>query len=163
MPNQNISHYVQADTGPSYWGPGDRYTFLVTGEQSGGAYFVMEAIIPPGGGPPPHVHHREEESFYVLEGEIEIRLGERVISARTGDFVHVPRETVHCFHNTGKSMARMLLTFSPAGLEKFFEETLEPVLDRSSPCPANTEKVVARYVAAATKHGLEFVTPGGTA
>jgi hypothetical protein len=54
-------------------------------------------------------------------------------------------------------MARMLLTFSPAGLEKFFEETLEPVLDRSAPCPNNTEQVVARYIAAAPKHGLGFV------
>src|SRR5258708_10466063 len=40
-------------TGPAYWGPGDHYTFLVTGEESGGAYFVMEALVPAGGGPPP--------------------------------------------------------------------------------------------------------------
>ena len=38
-----------AGTGPMYWGPGDLYTFLVTGEESGGAYFAMEALVPPGG------------------------------------------------------------------------------------------------------------------
>jgi len=154
---QNLVHYVQADRGPSFWGPGDRYTFLVTGAQSGGAYFIMEAIVPPGGGPPPHIHHREEECFYVLEGQLEIMVGDRVIQASTGDFVHTPRETVHCFRNVGTGMARTLLIFSPAGLEGFFQESLEPVLDRSAPQPANMEHVVARYRAVAPKYGLEFM------
>jgi hypothetical protein len=39
-------------TGPAYWGPGDHYTFLVTGEESGGAYFAMEALVPPGAARP---------------------------------------------------------------------------------------------------------------
>ena len=29
------------DTGPAFWGPGDRYTFLVTGEESGGAVLKL--------------------------------------------------------------------------------------------------------------------------
>ncbi len=153
---QNVMHFVQADKGPSFWGPGDRYTFLVTGAQSGGAYFIMEAIVPPGGGPPPHIHHREEESFYVLDGELDIRMGDRVIKASTGDFVHTPRETVHCFKNVGSGMARLLLIFSPAGLEGFFEESLEPVVDRTVAQPANIDQVVARYRAVAPRYGLEF-------
>ncbi len=72
-----MAFHLPADTGPSYWGPGDRYTFLVTGAQTNGAYFIMEAIVPPGGGPPPHIHHREEESFYLLEGTLDITLGEK--------------------------------------------------------------------------------------
>jgi hypothetical protein len=65
MTNQNVAFHLLADTGLSYWGPGDRYTFLFTGTQTNGAYFIMEAIIPPGGGPPLHIHHCEEESFYL--------------------------------------------------------------------------------------------------
>ena len=52
--NQNPVKYVPAGTGPMYWGPGDKVTFLVTGAQSGGACFILEAMAPPGGGPPPH-------------------------------------------------------------------------------------------------------------
>ena len=89
------------DTGLAYWGPGDRYTFLVTGEESGGAYFAMEALVPPGGGPPPHIHTREDETFYLIEGQVEFLLGDRRITAGPGDFVNVPRGTVHCFHNAG--------------------------------------------------------------
>jgi quercetin dioxygenase-like cupin family protein len=155
--NQNLPLYVPADSGPSFWGPGDRYTFLVTGAQSNGAYFVMEAIVPPEGGPPPHIHHREQESFYVLEGTLEIRMGEKVVQATTGDFVHIPCGTVHAFRNTGSRVARVLLIFSPGGMERFFEETLEPVEDRSADPPQNMETVVARYVEAAPRHGLEFV------
>lgn len=66
MSDQNPVKYVPAGTGPLYWGPGDRVTFLVTGAQSGGACFIIEVTVPPGGGPPPHIHHFEEESFYLL-------------------------------------------------------------------------------------------------
>jgi mannose-6-phosphate isomerase-like protein (cupin superfamily) len=157
MAQQNIARYVPADSGPSFWGPGDRYTFLVTGAQSDGAYFIMEAIVPPEGGPPPHIHHREQESFYVLDGTLDIQMGDRTVRASTGDFVHIPCGTIHCFRNTGASSARLLLIFSPGGMERFFEETLEQVADRSAPQPDNMDEVVARYVEAAPRHGLQFV------
>jgi quercetin dioxygenase-like cupin family protein len=157
MTNQNTAFHLQADTGPSYWGPGDRYTFLVTGAQSNGSLFIMEAIIPPGGGPPLHIHHREEESFYLLDGTLEITLGEKKVKATTGDFVQIPRGTVHAFRNTGSTTARMLLLFSPAGMEKYFAEVLEPVQNRSAAIPPVTDALIARMVGAATKHGTEFV------
>ena len=68
--------------GATYWGPGDKYRFLVTGEETGGAYFAMEALVPPGGGPPPHVHRNEDETFYVLEGRVEFRLGDERVTGR---------------------------------------------------------------------------------
>jgi quercetin dioxygenase-like cupin family protein len=144
-------------TGPAYWGPGDRYTFLVTGEESGGAYFAMEAYVPPGGGPPPHIHTREDETFYVLEGQLEFLLGEETIVAGVGDFVSVPRGTVHCFHNPGTETARLLLTFTPAGIEGFFKETLDPAPTDSEDVPDNLDEVAARYVEAAPRYGMEFV------
>jgi quercetin dioxygenase-like cupin family protein len=62
----------------------------------------MEALVPPGGGPPPHTHSGEDETFYLLEGEIEFLLGEARITAGPGDFVNVPRGTVHCFRNPAR-------------------------------------------------------------
>jgi quercetin dioxygenase-like cupin family protein len=148
----------RAETGDVYWGPGDSYRFLVTGEESDGAYFAMEALVPPGGGPPPHIHRNEDETFYVLEGEMTFRLGDTSVSAGAGDFVNIPRGTVHCFKNKGTGTARMILTFTPAGIEKFFEETLEPAVDpKLAPPSDNHEAVAARYVAAAPRYGLEFI------
>jgi quercetin dioxygenase-like cupin family protein len=146
-------------TGRAFWGPGDHYTFLVTGEETGGSYFTMEALVPPGGGPPPHVHTREDETFYLLEGRVEFLLGEETTVAGPGDFVNVPRGTVHRFQNTGTETARLVLTFTPAGIERWFEETLEraPNDVEVDDVPDNVEEVAARYVEAAPRYGLEFV------
>ena len=146
-----------AGTGATYVGPGDLYRFLVTGAETGGAYFAMEAIVPPGGGPPPHIHRREDETFYVVEGECSILLGEESVTAGVGDFVNVPRGTVHRFHNQGTEAMRMIVTFTPAGIETFFEETLEPRLDPTAAIPDNLDAVAARFDAAAPRYGIEFL------
>ena len=156
MSDENNPRFVAADTGPAFWGPGDRYTFLVTGAQSDGAYFILEAFVPPGGGPPPHIHHREHESFYLLEGTVCLTVAGETIRASKGDFAHIPRGTVHTFRNEGETVARMLVVFSPAGMEKYMEEVFEPVGHRSDAPPPVTEALIARMVAAAEKHGVEF-------
>ena len=151
------AYHVPAGEGPSFWGPGDRYTFLATGDQTAGAYFLMEAIVPPGGGPPPHIHRREAESYYILEGTLDVTLGDRRFQAGPGDFVHTPIGTAHAFHNSGRTTARMLVFCAPTGLEKFFEVTLERANDRRTPTTKNMEAVVARYLEAAPRFGIEFV------
>jgi oxalate decarboxylase/phosphoglucose isomerase-like protein (cupin superfamily) len=35
--------------------------------------------------------------------------------------VFVPRGTPHCFKNTGHDPARILVVFTPAGMERFFD------------------------------------------
>ena len=81
--------------------------------------------------------------------------------AGPGDFVNVPRGIVHCFRNTGTGTARMVLTFTPAGIEHWFAETLERAPNDVTPAdvPDNVEEVAARYVEAAPRYGLEFVWP----
>lgn len=142
--------------GTSYWGPGDLYTFLVTGEESGGAYFSMLAVVPPGGGPPLHTHANEDETFYVLEGTPTFRLGDETVVAGPGDFVNVPRGVQHNFHNASDAPLRMILTFTPSGIERFFEETLERAFDLTQDCPANVAEVSARYAEAGPRYGMEF-------
>jgi quercetin dioxygenase-like cupin family protein len=145
-----------SESGTSYWGPGDLYTFLVTGEESGGAYFAMEALVPTGGGPPWHIHTRENETFYVLDGVCTFYLDDETIEAGPGDFVNIPIGAKHHFHNHGSEPARMILTFTPSGIEKFFEETLDVAADPSQPAPDNIEEVSARYAEAAPRYGMEF-------
>jgi quercetin dioxygenase-like cupin family protein len=143
-------------TGASYWGPGDLYTFLVTGEESGGAYFSMLAVVPPNGGPPLHIHRHEDETFYVLQGTPTFWLGDDRIVAGPGDFVNVPKGVRHCFRNLSDQPVEMILTFTPSGIEHFFEETLERAYDLTQACPDNLAEVGARYAAAAPRYGLEF-------
>jgi quercetin dioxygenase-like cupin family protein len=133
---------------------GDRYTYKATGEQTGGAYGLVETAVPPGSsGPPPHVHPGEEEAFYVLEGEVTILLGDRELAASTGFFMLVPRGTVHTFSNRSDREARLLVIISPAGFEQAFAEMAE--VAPSAQEPPDME----RLMAIARKYNLEIVGP----
>ena len=123
-------------------GAGDAYRFLITGPESNGKYFVMEAEVPPGAGPPPHVQTREEEAFYVLAGEVVFRAGGQRQVGRPGTFLHVPRGVPHHFKNESSDPARLLIWFSPAGIETMME--------RMAADPDN-------YVAIGKEYGVEFV------
>jgi len=67
--------HVSAATGRALWGPGNRYTFLITGAEAEGAYLVLKATVTPGG-PPPHIHHREAKALYLLEGTLTAMVGD---------------------------------------------------------------------------------------
>jgi mannose-6-phosphate isomerase-like protein (cupin superfamily) len=97
--------------GRSIWLLGDLYTFKVTGE----ALSVTELTAFPQNGPPPHIHQREDESFWVLDGEFSVLLGERTLTARQGAFVHVPKGTLHTYKNTGSTPGRIekLIALAP--------------------------------------------------
>ena len=151
--------YVPAETGPAYWGPGDQITFLITGEETGGAFFMAEVLVPPGGGPPPHIHRREEETFYVQQGTLTIQVGGETLLASPGDFVYLPRGIVHCFKNTGSVDAKFLMVVTPAGLENFFEEAFYPAEHCSAGPPKINEAMLNRLLTAAARHGLEFAPP----
>jgi quercetin dioxygenase-like cupin family protein len=154
----NQVKYVPAGTGAAYQSPIDRITFLITGEQTGGAFFMAEVSVPPGGGNRPHIHHREEESFYLQQGTLTIQVGGKTLNASPGDFVCLPRGVAHCFQNSGNVDAKFLLVVAPAGLEKFFEEAFYPVADCPD-APPMTEAFLGRVLVAASRCGLEFTPP----
>jgi quercetin dioxygenase-like cupin family protein len=108
--------------GDTIEGPvGGPLTFKVRGDQTGGALTALENVIPPGEGPPLHTHAAEDESWYVLEGELQFRIGDELSRAPAGSFVFVPRGTPHAFRNVGDEPARILVLFTPSGMETFFE------------------------------------------
>ena len=123
---------VRAGDGRSLWVVGDTYTFKATGDSTGGALALLEASIPPGSGPPPHVHADEDEAFYVLSGALQVAAGEQILEARAGDFVFVPRGTLHSFKNLDVQAARALILSVPAGLDRFFEDRLACPSGRAS-------------------------------
>ena len=62
--------------------------------------------MPQGSGPPiPHIHPIDEW-FYVIEGELTLKLGEQTIAGRAGNFLWIPRGTVHLFTVTSRSAGR---------------------------------------------------------
>src|SRR5580704_2824360 len=111
MSNRDGSGIVQArfgELGRSWWGPGDMYTFLVTGEESGGLMFALDCLVGAGGGPPMHRHLAEDELFTITEGSIKFSANGDTRSLSTGDSIFVPRGTAHAYTNDGTEAARMI-------------------------------------------------------
>jgi mannose-6-phosphate isomerase-like protein (cupin superfamily) len=147
---------VAAGDGERLWIVGDTMTLKATGESAGGSLVLLENLTAPGGGPPPHVHTREDEFFYVLDGTFEIRIGDELHALGPGGFAYVPRGTVHNFRNTAVTPSRILVGFTPSGIEQFFRESGRPAID-DGPAPALDDEEVARTRVAAPRYGLEAV------
>jgi quercetin dioxygenase-like cupin family protein len=151
--------YVPAGTGRSYKSPVDQVTFLLTGEQTGGAFFMLEAIVPSGCGNPPHIHDREEETFYVQQGTLTVHVGDKTLNASAGDVVKLPRGLVHHFQNNGNVDVKALVVIEPAGFEKFFEEAFYPAADWPDALPPMSDEFMGKALTAAAKCRLRFLPP----
>lgn len=134
---------------------GDVYRFVTTGDETGGRYTVLEATVPPGGGPPPHIHRREEETFYILEGEITFQIGDEKSVCGPGTFVHVPIGNLHGFKNESNQPAKMLITFTPSGLEGMFLENGKELSADESPATTSPEEI-EQLLASSVKYGIEY-------
>jgi quercetin dioxygenase-like cupin family protein len=77
---------------------------------------MMEELLPKDSGPGPHKHTWSDETFYMLDGEITFLIGDEIKTARTGDFLMVPRNTRHAFRVDSET-ARFLNGYTPASLE----------------------------------------------
>jgi len=120
--------------GETIEGPvGGPVTFKVRGAQTGGSLTAFENVIAPGQGPPLHTHAWEDEAWYVVEGQLRFILGTDIAPAPAGSFVFVPRGTPHCFQNTGSEPARILVMFTPAGMETFFDRFASLPIDEVGP------------------------------
>jgi len=112
-----------------------------------GSAFVVAEWRDPGGSPdpprliaPPHVHHRDDEAWYVLEGALRFRLGEREVTAAAGSAVAAPRGTPHTYWNPAPEPARYLLVMTRAIFQLI--EDLHALPERT---PEGVRAVFARY------------------
>ena len=97
-------------------------THKLTSEQTGGAFYVCEAVFGPESGSPLHIHHYEDEVIYVLEGAIDIRMDHETLHAPAGGIVHLPKKIPHALQNPLNTPLRIMVHTIPGGLENYFNE-----------------------------------------
>ena len=133
---------------------GDTYRIVLSGAQTNGAFAVIDMLVPPNGGPGPHAHPAFHESFYVLDGEIEVKSEAGTYTAKKGATVEIPTGgIVHGFKNKTDTLAHLLCTVVPAGLDDFFLAIGKPVnagefLPPSAPSPEEVtqmEEIAKKY------------------
>jgi quercetin dioxygenase-like cupin family protein len=144
---------------------GDFYTFKATGRDTDDNYSIIEITVPPESGPPLHIHKNEDEGVYVLEGLFSIRNENNIIKGTKGTYAFLRRLLPHTYRNIGDVAGKLLITITPPGFEKFFEEagiavTRKDVASLSVPStPVDIEEKVLRMW---KKYDVEVILPNPT-
>jgi quercetin dioxygenase-like cupin family protein len=150
--NSPVRIVLSPDEGQTVWLRKLGIRFMIGGEETGDNFALVEHPIGPRAlAAPMHTHRYEDEYTYVLEGEIGVQIGKKVLVARPGDLVFKPRGVPHAFWNAADELARALEIISPAGFERYFAE-LAPLFP-----PANEGLLDEEAIGAVReKYGLEM-------
>ncbi len=125
-----------------------------------GKYCLVEALVPPGAGAPPNHHAGETEAFFILDGQVAFRVGEREFVAGAGDHVPVPDGAVHAFQVIGDVPARMLILNAPGNMhDAFFTGLGEALPEGTTDLPQPREPDIAAVAAQAQAVGMTLVGP----
>ncbi|GAA0853366.1 cupin domain-containing protein [Aliiglaciecola litoralis] len=100
--------------------------FLCDSTDTNNRYSSMLNTVPKGTGAPPHFHPWDE-AFYVLKGEIELRLDDDVHTLTKGDYALVPANRVHAFTGLSEEEGLMIAFESPSHSHMFFQEINDTV------------------------------------
>jgi quercetin dioxygenase-like cupin family protein len=147
---------TKTGTGQAVWMLGGRYTVRVSSEDSGGELTVMDMELPVGSGPPPHTHPGGE-TVYIVEGTVRYHIGDQTFDAGPGDVIHIPAGTVENFEPTSK--ARMIIMYTPGGIDKYFLELGEPAPEAGlPPTPEGppSPEFLERMATVGARYGLEM-------
>ncbi len=126
------------------------------GARDGAPFALLESTLPAGSHTPFHRHDGEDEAFYVLEGEITFFVdGGRVVRARPGSYVHIPRGVAHGFRT--ETALRMLVITGTDGFAEMVREAGVPAPAHALPPlePPDLE----RLERAADRHRIALLGP----
>jgi quercetin dioxygenase-like cupin family protein len=94
-------------------------TLLADPEHTGGRLTANRTLLKQGtDGAPPHMHKHSAETFLVLDGALQMLVGEEVTVLRKGDFLVVHPGTPHAFAPAAGSDADFLVVLTP-GRDRF--------------------------------------------
>jgi quercetin dioxygenase-like cupin family protein len=147
----------KSDEGDAYWFLGGLYEVLLAADDTDGAVTVMRMTAPAGTGSPPHTHPGAE-ALYVLEGDLDVHIGDETVAAGPGSRFYFPAGTREWFE--ARTRATVLVTYLPGGIDRFFAEVGEPAATRDLPEPSDTPPDFERLVAVAARHGMDIEPPG---
>ena len=120
-----------------------------SGEETDGAFTLLEASEPPGFGPPMHIHRDAAEAFYVVAGEYLIFVRDDEFACPAGSFIYIPAGVPHGFR-VGSVPSRKLNLYTPAAMIGYFDELSAALA--SGAADADLAAIAERY-------GMEIIGP----
>lgn len=113
--------------------PGEHISIRVKGEDTNGAYSILDLVKDPSEGPfygpGIHIHQRADEIFRIIKGRARFHVDGKEFDAKAGDLVVVPKGTTHTFANFSDTPLHMQITFTPAGDELAFQDSIGKTID----------------------------------
>jgi len=145
--------------GKAYWFMGNLLDIKLSSEETGGETTIIEMSVGPKRvAAPPHIHS-VTETAYVIDGNLRYRVDGRTIDASAGSLLYFPKGTPEWFENTTDRPARLLITYSPGGMDRFFREVAEPATRREVPPPPTTAPDFNHLKEVASRYGLQITGP----
>ena len=144
-------------TQAAIWFLGALSQVRLSGEQTGGAFSLADNLARRGNASPVHLHDQEDETFFVLDGELQVFVGEDDYTAGPGTVAVLPRRLRHAYVVTSAT-ARFLVLHAPAGFEQFAAEVGQPARTLTLPPPAGPPDLAALAQVAA-RHGITILAP----
>lgn len=89
---------------------------------------------------PLHLHRNDDEAWYVLQGVLQVQVGDDIVEARAGSAVLVPRGTPHTYWNPTQELVRYLLVMTPR-IFRLIQE-IHTLRDRN---PSNLQALFRKY------------------
>ena len=100
------------------------YKIIVSGSQTENKYSIIEITFPSGEESeiPLHKHGNEALVMHVIEGNFSFRYGKETIEGNKDTVLKFEKDISHSYRKIGKDQGKLLVTYTPAGLENFFRE-----------------------------------------
>ena len=106
----------------AFWMLGGLYEMLLLSDETNGATTVMQMTIPGGDGPAP-AHASGIRDGLCHQRHCPLQHRGEIFEAAPGSLFHIPAGTVENFEPT--STVRVLITYTPGGIDEFFAEAGE--------------------------------------
>jgi mannose-6-phosphate isomerase-like protein (cupin superfamily) len=147
---------------PEYLLLGVKMKVLLSSDQTGGQFSMIEGTMPPKGDGGLHVHLREDESMYLLDGAFEVTIGEQTFTLNSGESYFAPRGVPQRLRNLGDVPARGVLITTPGGFDRFVVEAGLPTAAASVMPQELTAEQLATFMALAEAHGIQILAAPGS-
>jgi quercetin dioxygenase-like cupin family protein len=100
------------------------YRIIISGNQTENKYSIIEITFPAGEESeiPLHKHGNEALVMHVIEGNFSFRYGKETLEGNKDTVLRFEKDVNHSYRKIGKDQGKLLVTYTPAGLEDFFRE-----------------------------------------
>jgi DNA-binding transcriptional MerR regulator len=131
----------------------------VSAKDTGGAMCIFEFTT----GWPCHLHHEQDEWVYVVDGDLDLVVGDKRLRACAGESVFIPRKVAHVWAPVDDQRCRIVNVYQPAGkIEEFLNEvgkikdlpTRDEVINRTY-----TDEQISTLHRLFDAYGMELLAP----